>query len=125
MYKTMNSCLDKNARPLDSEIEKIPSFLFCRYLSGSPNLILAANTFNLYNKIPIISQWKAIQGNFAGKGIRYPKYPKIPSESVDIESLVKSLQKKYQINRDLAFDYSEFLDDDEKIQIIEKYKDFI
>ena len=100
--------LKKGPIPPIQDLEKIPSFMFCRFIGGHNITIAAANQFNLYNKIPMHLQYKMIHNTFAGKGI-YPQMIKnIPKdESLDV------LCKHYKINRELGKEYKQFISDEE------------
>lgn len=119
MYKTMTKCLDKNARPTTEELQKIPSFIFCRWLSGHPGTIRAANNFNRYNKIPIDAQWKVIQSAFGGK-IKYIPYPK--NTKANEERLISMISKEYNISYEKAVDYNGLMDESQKEKIFKKYE---
>lgn len=122
MFKTMTGVLDKNSRPLDTDIQKIPEFLFAKYLSNNPATISIASLLNQYHKIPIVTQYKAVKDQIAGK-IKFIKYPK--ADSKDTSIIIKCLQKKYCINSETAKEYLELLSSEEQKEIENKYKDYL
>jgi len=120
MFKTMTGVLDKKKTPTDEEIKKIPSFIFCRWLSGNPHAIFAANQINYYYDIPIENQYKMIKEVFAGK-IRYIPYPK--SETSQTEKSVEYLADYFKLSLEKAREYLEFIDKDELNNIVTMYRD--
>lgn len=121
MFKTVAASLDKNARPLDSEINKIPSFIFCRWLKNDPRTLNAANQFNLYYEIPMVNQWKMIQNSFAGR-IKYIPWPK--TEKIDDSLIIKYVQKEYSLSHEKALDYISLMSDSAIQKIKDKYKNY-
>jgi len=108
-FNLIFTALKKGPLPADSDLEKIPSFMFCRFLGGHPITIAPANIFNMYYKeIPIDIQYKMIKKIFAGKGV-FPKMLK----SQPKENHLDSLCKYYKISREKAKEYREFLTDEE------------
>lgn len=118
MFKIMTSVLSKSKSRTDSEIEKIPSYIFCRWLSGNPITIQAANLFNQYDKIPIVNQFKMVKSAFAGK-INYIPYPKNNSKD-ELKSL-EYLQKYFNINLEQAKEHMEFISQEELAMITNLY----
>lgn len=117
MFNTMFSALDKNKTPTNEEIEKISSFIFCKWLSGSPSTIFKANDINLYYDIPIINQYFLIKHSFAGK-VRNVKYVKTDkNEGYDIDLLVKH----FKISKNKAIEYLKLIDKNELNYIRELY----
>jgi hypothetical protein len=88
---------------------KIPSFVFCRWLSNSPVTIMGANTINYYSDIPVDLQFDMVRSVFKHKKpyIRYPKQYKEQHE--DLEVLVKY----FNISYEKAKEYKLLIDDDE------------
>lgn len=114
-FKHIFTSLKKGPLPSDDEIEKVPAFMFARFLGGHPYTIMPANIFNMYHKqIPIINQYKMIKQIFAGKGIFPKMLKKLPKEDH-----LDSLCKYYKISREKAVEYRTFLSDEE-FQRIEK-----
>lgn len=104
--------------PSDEELEKIPSFMFCRYLGGNPSTIFAANQFNMYHKeIPMPLQYKMVKQVFGGKKL-YSQLPKKSKTSEDLDCLCKH----FKISRDKAKEYRTFLSDAEFEDINISYK---
>lgn len=97
--------LKKGPIPDDAKLDKIPSFMLCRYLGGHQYTIQAANTINMYyNQIPVNIQYKMVKKAFAGKGI-YPQMIKNKPEDTSLDILCKH----YKINRELAKDYKKYI----------------
>ena len=111
--------LDKRKHPTDSEIEKIPSFIFCKWLSGNPHTIQAANLINRYDKIPITNQYKMIETAFAGK-IKYIPYPKNIKDDDSLE--IQNISKRFNISLEKAREYREYISDSELLEIMAMYE---
>jgi len=120
MFKTLTGCLDKRKHPTDEEINKIPSYIFCRWLSGNPHTISAANQINFYDNIPMLQQYKMIKSAFAGK-IKYIPYPKNVSENALKE--VQYIAAHFNINTEKAKEYIGLMDPKEKQEIVQMYTD--
>lgn len=118
MFNTMFSALDKNKTPSNVEIEKIQSFIFCKWLSGSPSTIFKANEINMYYNIPIINQYFLIKHSFAGKvrNVRYVKTDKYDSRDIDL------MMKHFKISKLKALEYLKIIDKNELNSIRELYK---
>lgn len=101
------------------EISKIPSFVFCRWLSGSPYTIMAANIFNRYSKIPIENQFEVIHRSFGGK-VKYIPYPKSTAESEMKE--IEYLAQYFKISRSKAREYLDLIDKEELRKIVDAYE---
>lgn len=118
MFKTLIGVLDLKQNPEDEEIRKIPSFIFCRWLSGHRACIGAANMFNLYSDIPIENQYKMIKIAFGGK-IKYIPYPK--NITIDIIKSVEFVAAHFNISEEKAREYLTFIDKDELKNIVQMY----
>jgi len=114
----MTSALDKNKNPSTEDIQKIPSYIFCRWLSGNAHTILAANQINYYDKIPIENQYKMIKNVFAGK-IKFIPYPKNTNE--DVLKKIQYLCEYFKISEDKAKEYLDYISKDELDFIINIY----
>jgi len=121
MFRIMTGVLDKKKNPTDAEIEKIPSYIFMRWLSGSPMAVLAANQINFYDKIPILNQYKLIKNVFAGK-IKYIPYPK--NIKPDTEKKIEYLSEHFKISLEKAREYLDFISKEELKEIVQMYGDF-
>lgn len=121
MFKTMTSALDPKKNPSQEEIQKIPSYIFCRWLSGNPHTILAANQINYYDDIPIENQYKMIKSVFAGK-IKYIPYPKNVSQ--DKMKKVEYLADYFKISEEKASEYLELISEDELNSIVNMYSEY-
>lgn len=116
-FNLIFTSLKKGPLPDESDLLKIPSYMFCRYLGGHPLTILAANEINKYYKeIPIITQYKMIKSTFAGKNI----YP-IMLKKAPAEDSLDSLCTHFKISREKAKEYRTFLSDDEFNRINDMY----
>jgi len=118
MFKTMTGVLDLKKNPTPEEIKKIPSFIFCRWLSGNPAAIQAANMINLYYDIPIENQYQMIKSAFGGK-IKYIPYPK--SESNKELKQTEYVAQHFKINLEKAKEYIELINEDELKEIVDMY----
>lgn len=121
MFKTMMGTLDPNKKPSEDEIEKISPFQFCRWLSGSPGTILAANQINYYYNIPMVNQYHMIKNAFAGK-VKYVPYPKSHKDVVSKE--IEYLQRHFNISNEKAREYMELIDKQELKDIIDMYTEY-
>lgn len=118
MFKTLTGAIDPKKNPSLDEIQKIPSFIFCRWLSGNPATMQAANAINMYDAIPIENQYWMVKHAFAGK-IKYIPYPKNVSEKGLKE--VEFIAKHFNISEEKANEYRDLLDPKEKSDIIQMY----
>lgn len=120
MFKTMTGCLNKKSNPKKEEIEKIPSYIFCRWLSGNPNTVMAANQINFFHKeIPMINQYNMIKSAFGGK-IKFIPYPKNIAE--DSSKHIEYLISYFKISEEKAREYMEFISNEELNYIIKLYE---
>ena len=119
IFKIITSALN-NYQPTDEEIKAIPSFLFCRWLSGNKATIFAANEINKYYNIPIECQYKMIKCALNGK-IKFIQFPKnIKAETSDDLDI---LQKHFNISLQKAQEYSKLIYSDEMKMLRSVYKD--
>lgn len=116
MMKALNK--PGNKMPTAEEIDKIPSYIFCRWLSGNPYTIQAANQINLYDKIPVYNQFHLVNKAFGSK-IRYIPYPKNIKESGSQE--IDILVKHFNINENTARDYLELISPEELTYLLKIY----
>lgn len=117
MFNTMFSALDKNKTPTTEEIEKISSFIFCKWLAGSPSSIFKANEINLYYDIPMVNQYFLIKHSLAGK-VRNVKYVKTDKhDSPDIDLMIRH----FKISKFKALEYLKIIDRNELNNIRELY----
>ncbi len=110
MFPTMWSVLDKNKTPSESDINKIQSFVFCRWLTGNPKTIKDANIFNIYYDIPVFNQYMYIKNLHSGK-IRNIKYIKSEKEEDNVD--ISIIQKHFNINFTKAKEYLNFISEEE------------
>ena len=116
-FNDIFKALKKGRLPSDEEIKKIPSFMFCRYLGTNAITIAPANVFNVYHKqIPMTLQYKMIKEVFAGKGI-YPKLLKKLTKEDENDALCTH----FNISRERAKEYKQFLTQEEFNEIKEMY----
>lgn len=118
MFKTMTGVLDVKQKPPETEINKIPSYIFCRWLSGNPHTVLAANQINCFHNIPMKNQYDMIKSVFAGK-IKYIPYPKNTKE--DTLKTVEYVAKHFNISLEKANEYVDLLSKDELKSIVDMY----
>ena len=117
MFNVFKKILN-NSEITEEEINKISDFVFCRWLSGNPNLIGLSNLFNQYSDIPIELKVKIVQ-NLVGGKVRYIPYPKGAKET-EVKDL-EYLSEFFNISREKAQMYAEFIDKKE----LQKIKDDI
>lgn len=117
MFNVFKKILNKS-EITEEDINKISDFVFCRWLSGNPNLIGLSNLFNQYSDIPIELKVKIVQ-NIVGGKVRYIPYPKGTKES-EVKDL-EYLSEFFNISREKAQMYAEFIDKKE----LQKIKDDI
>lgn len=118
MFKTMTGVLTPNANPSQTDIQKIPSYIFCRWLSGNRTTIQAANMLNLYSDIPMENQYYMIKNAFTGK-IKYIPYPKNISE--EQPKHIEYLSKHFNVSMEKAKEYVDLISKEELKQIIDMY----
>lgn len=118
MFKTMTSSIDLKKNPTTEEIQKIPSFIFCKWLSGNPHTIIAANAINAYSDIPIDNQYWMVKNAFAGK-VKYIPYPK--QQKQDILQKIEFIAEHFKISLEKADEYLNFISKDELDNIVEMY----
>lgn len=117
MFNVFKKILNKS-EITEEDINKISDFVFCRWLSGNPNLIGLSNLFNQYSNIPIELKVKIVQ-NLVGGKVRYIPYPKGAKET-EVKDL-EYLSEFFNISREKAQMYAEFIDKKE----LQKIKDDI
>ena len=117
MFNTMFSALDKNKTPTTDEIEKIPSFIFCKWLSGNPSSIFIANEINKYYDMPMLNQYFLVKHSLAGK-VRNVKYVKSDkNDSLDVDLIIKH----FKISKIKALEYLRIINKNELKKIRELY----
>jgi hypothetical protein len=107
----MTGVFNPRSKATEEEIEKIPSYIFCKWLSGNPYTIMAANVINYYNDIPIVNQYEMIRSAFCGK-IKYIPYPKNETQK-ELDDL-SVICEYYKISLEKAKEYKEFMSNEEK-----------
>lgn len=117
MFNVFKKILN-NSEITEEDINKISDFVFCRWLSGNPNLIGLSNLFNQYSNIPLDLKVKIVQ-NIVGGKVRYIPYPKGAKET-EVKDL-EYLSEFFNISREKAQMYAEFIDKKE----LQKIKDDI
>lgn len=117
MFNVFKKILNKS-EITEEDINKISDFVFCRWLSGNPNLIGLSNLFNQYSNIPIELKVKIVQ-NLVGGKVRYIPYPKGAKET-EVKDL-EYISEFFNISREKAQMYAEFIDKKE----LQKIKDDI
>ena len=119
MFPTMWSALDKNKTPSATDLKKIQSFMFCKWLAGDHRTIFDANLFNQYSDIPVENQYNLIKNKYAGK-IRNIKYVKSEKDDVD-ESTITILCSHFKISIEKAKDYLQYISQEELKYLKELY----
>lgn len=114
----MTGVLDTRKNPSIDEIQKIPSYIFCRWLSGNPHTIIAANMINLYPNIPIECQYEMIKTAFAGK-VKYIPYPK--NEPKDKQKKIEFIADWFKISLEKAKEYLDYISQEELETIVNMY----
>ena len=113
IFKTITSTL-KNEEPSENEINEIPSYVFCRWLSGSPYFLQLANIFNRFSDIPIVNQFYTIK-NYnkytLKQKVKFIPYPKGSSEKEEKD--LEYISKYYKCSLESAREYLEFISDSE------------
>lgn len=109
VFKIITSCLN-NYQPSDDEINQIPSFLFCRWLSGNKITVFAGNEINKYYNIPVECQYKMVKKAFNGK-IRFIQFPKAIKE--DTSKDIEIIQKHFNLSYEKANEYLSFISKEE------------
>lgn len=104
----------KNYDPTPEELNIIPQFIWCRYLSGDPRLLPYAIMFN-NSEVPMRLQYKTIACLCSKFKIKYIPYPKNVGESDD--KVVKMVQEHFKINSEKAKEYLELLSPEELKEI--------
>lgn len=121
MFKTLISAIDTKKKPTNEEIEKIPSYIFCKWLAGNPHTIAASNMINMYDKIPMVNQYYMIKNAFGGK-IKYIPYPK--SETEKELKQFEYISKHFNISTSTAKEYIQFMDPVELKTIVDMYTEY-
>ena len=119
MFPTMWSALYKNKTPSSTDLKKIQSFMFCKWLAGDYRTIFDANLFNQYSDIPVENQYYLIKNKYAGK-IRNIKYVKSEKDDVD-ESTITILCSHFKISVEKAKDYLQYISQEELKYLKELY----
>lgn len=95
----------KNQELTQEDLDKISPFVMCRWLQGNPGSLQIAQFLNMYYKIPVDAQVKVIQSILGGK-VRYIQY--IKGSKTD-DSDLEIISRFFNISRDKALMYSEFI----------------
>lgn len=114
----MTSITRKGGIPSDADIEKIPSFVMCNWMAGSPYMVHLANTFNMYHQIPIKNQFLTAKYSFMGK-IGFVPYPKQEKTEQDMKEMI--IQEIYNLSSEKSKDYARFISNDEFKTIEKQY----
>lgn len=121
MFKTLTSAIDLKKNPSPEEIQKIPSYIFCKWLAGNPHTISAANMINMYDAIPIENQYWMVKNAFGGK-VKYIPYPKSESEK-DLKQ-TQFIAEHFKISTEKAKEYIELMDPKELKDIVDMYTEY-
>jgi hypothetical protein len=112
-------CAIKGAEVSEDDVKKVSPFLMCKWLSGNPNTIQAANFFNTHPNVPIETIFKSVQRSFKGR-IRFIQYPKNTNQKASKD--VEYLSEYYNIRQELAYDYLKYISDEQLNHIREVMK---
>ena len=109
----------KGGEASPEDISKISPFLMCRWLSGNPKTLQAANFFNTNPNVPIEAIFKSVERSFKGK-IRFIQYPKntVTKPSKDVEYLCEY----YNVRPEIANDYLKYISEEQLNHIREMFK---
>lgn len=120
MFKTMTNITKPGNIPSDSDIAKIPSFIMCNWMSGSPRMVHMANTFNQFSDIPIKNQFLTAKFEFQGK-VNYVPYPKKIKDEMSKNELI--IQEMLQLSNEKSKLYASLISDEEMNELSETYKE--
>lgn len=120
MFKTMTGVLNTKSNPTPEEIKEISSFIFAKWLAGSPQTLQTANLINQYPDIPIETQYELVKRLHSGK-VKYIKYIKSTNPKITKED--EYIARELRINVNKVSEYKEFMSEEEINRIIETYKD--
>lgn len=121
IFDVFNACLKEKPNVPQEEIEKLPPFLFRRWLGKDQRTIMTSNFFNVLSDVPIEAQYDAINAKFGGK-IKYIQFPK---SKKDEDIWVDRVSKHYNISKDKARMYMEYLSEDDLRSIQEELEDLL
>lgn len=110
----------KGYKPTPEELKEIYPFIWCRFLSGNPNLLAYANYFN-NDKIPMDLQYQIISNVCKKRKIKFIPYPKNVNEKPNED--LEILARHFKINLDKAREYLTLIDKDELEGILKMYKE--
>lgn len=108
MFQVFKNILKPGYQITEADIQKINSFVMCRWLSGHPGSLLIAQMINHYDKMPVDVQVQ-LAHTLAGK-FKYIPYPKSPK---NIEQNLDSLCQYFNISPRIAQEYLEFISEDD------------
>lgn len=118
MFKTMVGVVNPKYKPKKEDILKIPSFVFCRWLSGNRATIATANEININYNIPIENQYYMVRHLFMGK-VGFIPYPKqVQNEDTEV---IEHLVDYFKISHEKAREYVKIIDKNELNDIIKMY----
>jgi len=104
----------------NDEINKIPSFMFLKWLSNHPGTVLAANSINrYYNEIPMVNQFYMIRNGFKGKKV----FIKFLKQDKNKDNTLLLIQKYYKLDTIKAQEYYSLMSENEINELVEMYKD--
>lgn len=122
IFKTMSNIVS-STKPIPKEdINEIPSYIFCRFLSGDMRTLPLALTFNhFHNEFPIDIQCELTQKYVDGK-IKFIRYPSAKKKDNKDEEKLKVLMMHYDINETSAINYLEAMDKSDIMDLMALYK---
>ncbi len=118
LYKLFN-----NKTATKEEIEKIPSYIMIRWLSGNKLTVIPANIINLNYNIPIYNQYKFLDDYYTLTGIN-KKISKIKyNKDIKETEIIENIAKYYKVNLWTAKKYYNLMPEDERKSFKDLYKE--
>lgn len=119
MFQLMTGCIKSgNKIPTEEELKKLPSFMFCKWLSGERKMVNTANLFNNFSDIPIRSQYIMVQQQFQNK-IGFVKYPKKMKE--DTSKKIEVVGEMLDLSYEKTLDYVSLMSKEEYKMLKKSY----
>lgn len=103
IFKNFSNCLQNKDY---DETHGFNSYIFCKYLRSSPQMLMISNIINFYYKyIPDKSQFTMVR--LMNNKPKYIKF--IGSANVADDDTIDLISKKYKISKQKAREYNEIL----------------
>jgi ABC-type dipeptide/oligopeptide/nickel transport system ATPase component len=115
----------KNVKLSKEEIEKIPSYLMIRWLSGNGKTTIPANFININYNIPIYNQYIFLDDYFKLTNLKntYIQYYKDTKFQITKQNTIDSIAKYYNVNYTIAENYYNLMDKKEHKKFENMYKE--